>query len=327
MPKGSRPPGTPPSPGPATLRHVGTSRSRPLHAPGARRGERSTPPLRGTSWRDPRSRATGLQRLPLHVPPPYHRAGCCRAGGALRHRVDVPSRRCTGVHRVVRLVVRLVTRLVARLAVRRVVRPAARPTWPRRLAARTKPVPRSSYRSAVLRRRRAAAVLPWRPLSALPASRTAVLASRRLADWPRFRIAVSPYRGAALLLYVCVALLCVALLLWVAALLRCWVAAGLRCCVPALPYRRTAALDPSARRRRVRLPVRAVLLRTHRSVPTTSAAPTRARWLREHKCCTAMTTRRAPCLVRRFRPRWSRRPWRRMRQGREGRSGWHRRPG
>lgn len=33
MPKGSRPPGTPPSPGPATLRHVGTSRSRPCTPP------------------------------------------------------------------------------------------------------------------------------------------------------------------------------------------------------------------------------------------------------------------------------------------------------
>lgn len=240
MPKGSRPPGTPPSPGPATLRHVGTSRSRPLHAPGARRGERSTPPLRGTSWRDPRSRATGLQRLPLHVPPPYHRAGCCRAGGALRHRVDVPSRRCTGVHRVVRLVVRLVTRLVARLAVRRVVRPAARPTWPRRLAARTKPVPRSSYRSAVLRRRRAAAVLPWRPLSALPASRTAVLASRRLADWPRFRIAVSPYRHIAVLLCCSTSALLCSALLCCSGLPRYCAAGLLRGCAAAFPRCRIA---------------------------------------------------------------------------------------
>lgn len=81
---------------------------RSLHAPGARRSEPSMP-RSGARRSAIRGRVpTGLKRLPLHVLPSYHRAGCCRAGSALRHhRVDVPSRRHLGGRRVSRLVPRV----------------------------------------------------------------------------------------------------------------------------------------------------------------------------------------------------------------------------
>lgn len=256
---------------------------------------------------------TGLKRLPLHVLhvlPSYHRAGCCRAGSALRHRVNVPSHRHLGGRRVsclyVRLAVCLVVRRVAclvrssrRLSCRSargsscrclVTRPVGRlrrtpcgascrsASWPRCLARLLTSVPYSPYRSAAMRRWLAAAGLPRRRSFVLPASRTAnpgPSASRRMAALPYRRPAVTPCCRVALLpdrravpLYGCTALrLCGS----AALRLYCSTAVSLT----ALVLYRSA--DPSARRRRVRLPVRAVPLRTHDAHGPQGQAIARAR--------------------------------------------------